>query len=159
MRQITRLALASVSALLVSACADDEFIPPQPTDAATDAAVLDTPAGDATDASTEDAPVDALVVDAMRSVNVVQCPGGAVDLEISAATGAYVPQTPTISVNDVVRFTPGDPNHDMVSGSNNIPDGQFATTTGQITCLRFTAAGTFPFYCSVHLFTGTITVN
>lgn len=161
MRQITRLALVAVSALLVSACADDEFIPPQPTDAATDAAAIDAPdsdAPDATDATAEDAPIDAIRVDAMTSVNVVQCPGNP-DLAISAATGVYVPSTATINVNDVVRFTPGDPNHDMVSGTPGTPDGRFATPLGQTTCLRFTAAGTFPFFCTVHSFTGTITVN
>jgi plastocyanin len=94
----------------------------------------------------------------MSSVSMVQCPGQP-DLDISAATGAYVPMTATIDVNDIVRFTPGDPGHDMVSGTQPNADGLFDTVAGDTVCLRFSAAGTFPFFCQVHGFTGTLTVQ
>lgn len=159
MPKIARLVLVSV--LFAAACSDDEFQPPV-IDAATDAAMVDVPGIDAIDATPIDADPDAVPIDAridaMSTVMVVQCPGNP-DLSISAATGAYVPSTGTISVNGVVRLTPGDPNHNMVSGSNNTPDGLFSTPLGQTTCLRFTATGTFPFYCQIHQFTGTITVQ
>ncbi|KAB2899133.1 MAG: hypothetical protein F9K40_10605 [Kofleriaceae bacterium] len=159
MRQITRL--ASIAVFFLAACADDEFIPPPAIDAATDAAVIDTTDVDAAD---DDAGPDATAIDApidaASSVMVVACPGTP-DLEIGVNGGgtAYMPSTGTISVNEIVRFTPGDPNHDLVSGTPGSADGLFATPLGQTTCLRFTATGTFPFFCTVHSFTGTITVN
>ena len=73
---------------------------------------------------------------------------------INAGSGAYVPSTPTVAVNDVIRFIPGSSVHD-ITGENNA----FQTPLGQEACLRFTAAGSFPIHCSVHFFTGTITVT
>lgn len=161
MPKIARLTLVAV--LFAAACADDEFQPPA-IDAAADAAGFDAPGIDATDATPIDADPDAVPVDAridaMSTVMTVQCPGNP-DLRISAATGAYVyvPTSATISVNGVVELTPGDPNHNMVSGTPGNPDGLFSTPLGQTTCLRFTAAGTFPFFCQFHQFTGSITVQ
>lgn len=158
MGKIARLALIPV--LFAAACADDEFQPPPSIDAAAvDAAInadapdLDAPAIDAIDATPVDAPTDAA-----SSVVTVQCPGNP-DLEISAATGAYVPMTATIAVNAIVRFTPGSSGHDMVSGTAPNGNGLFDTVAGDTTCLRFTAAGTFPFFCQIHGFSGTITVQ
>ena len=71
-----------------------------------------------------------------------------------AALLAYVPQNPTLQVNQVLRFEPGSPIHDMAA-----VNGEFETALGEIACLRFTAAGSFPVHCSIHGFSGTITVN
>lgn len=147
-----RLALCTLT--LTAACGNDEHTP-------VDAPVqIDAPIIDAapTDADPDAVAVDAGLDAASTVVILPQCPGNP-DLTISAATGAYVPMTAQIDVNDVVRFEPGAANHDMVSGTAGAPDGQFSTPLGQITCLRFTAAGTFPFHCGIHGFGGTLTVN
>lgn len=162
MPKITRFALVSV--LFAAACADDEFQQPPAIDARIDAAEIDGPVIDAPidavaiDADPDAVPIDA-PIDAMSSVMTVTCPVTP-DLEINAATGAYVytPSSATINANGIIRFTPGG-SHNMISGTQASPNGLFATPTGQITCLRFTAAGTFPFFCSVHGFSGSITVN
>lgn len=163
MGKIARLAVCSL--LFTAACADDEFLPNADAPVETDAPGTDGPPIDADpDAVLIDAPIDAIgidaPIDAPSSVQVINCPGNP-DMEISAATGAYVftPSSATISANGIVRFTPGASNHDMVSGSGGTANGLFATPLGQVTCLRFTAAGTFPFFCSQHGFTGTLTVQ
>jgi plastocyanin len=157
MGKIARLGLLPL--IFAAACADDEFQPPP---SPIDAAIVDSPQG--IDALELDAAIDAAAVDAgidaMSSVSVVTCPVTP-DLEIAVNGGgtAYMPNTGTISVNGVIRFTPGDPNHDMVSGTAPNADGLFDTVAGDTVCLRFSAAGTFPFFCQVHGFTGTLTVN
>lgn len=163
MGKIARFVVASM--LFAAACADDEVTPP-----AIDAATIDSAGcGDCdapndaseTDAATDATPIDARV-DAMSTVAVVQCPGNpALVVGINGAEDGYtfVPTTPTISVNDIVKFDPAGTFHNMVSGSGGNEDGLFSTPTSQVTCLRFTAAGTFPFFCNIHFFTGTITVT
>jgi plastocyanin len=103
-----------------------------------------------------DAPAIDAPIDAASTVQLIpDCTGiPNPDVTVSAASGSYMPQNPTLQVNQVLRFEPGDPFHDMTA--NN---GEFATPLGQIARLRFTAAGSFPVRCSVHGFTGTITVN
>jgi plastocyanin len=161
MGKIARLAVASLL-LAAGACADDEATPP------IDAALVDAAGcgdcdapNDASepDADTSDA-IDA-AIDAMSTVNVVQCPGNpALVIGINAMEDGYTytPDVQTISVNDVVKFDPAGTFHNMVSGSGGNEDGQFSTPTSEVTCLRFTAAGTFPFFCNIHSFTGSITV-
>jgi plastocyanin len=142
------LACALPFALL--ACGGDDDDGGVPIDAAT----VDSPAGDALPV---DATFDTLPpLDAPSSVQVIpNCTGIANPaVTVSAATGAYVPQNPTLQVNQVLRFEPGSTIHDMAADG-----GEFETDLGEIACLRFTAAGTFPVHCTVHGFTGTITVN
>jgi plastocyanin len=161
--RLARIAFITLAAADLAACADDEQ--PGVIDAPTIDApqVVDAPVTDApqvVDAPTIDAPTDAPPpIDAPSSVQIISCTGANPIITINAGTFAFVPATPTITVNQVVEFIPGGP-HSMTSGAPaNSPDGLFATTIGQTACLRFTAAGTFPFYCNPHLFTGTITVN
>lgn len=142
--------------VLATACGgdDDEDVP-------IDAAAIDAAAtidGDADAPSIVDAPaIDAPpVIDAPSSVQVIPNCTGVQNpaVTVSAASGAYVPQNPTLQVNQILRFEPGSPVHDMAA-----VNGEFGTTLGQIACLRFTAPGTFPVHCSIHGFSGTITVN
>lgn len=95
------------------------------------------------------------------AVEVLSCTGLTPVATINAGTGAYVftPSGSTFSVGDVIQFVPGSSAHDMTSGSGTTADGRFQTTLGATECLRFNAAGTYPFFCSVHLFMGTLTVT
>ena len=140
---------------------DDESTP---IDAATadtatvDAATVDA-AHDAPTVIDAPLPVDATPVDAPAStVVVVQCPGQ-VASEVTAPGFSFVITDATIAVNDIVRFTmPG--SHSAVSGATpGVFDGVFRVEFNQTVCLRFTAAGTFPFWCNPHQFTGSITVG
>jgi plastocyanin len=70
----------------------------------------------------------------------------------------YDPSTVTIPVNGIVRF--------QMSGLHNVAPNPIGNTDpgltvdfGETKCLRFTAAGTFGFYCTPHGFNGTITVQ
>ncbi len=163
--RLARIAFITLAVAGLAACADDEQ--PGVIDAPTIDApqVVDAPVTDAplvVDAPVIDAPTDAPPpIDAPSSVQVVQCPGNP-DLTIGVNTGgsAFMPSTGTINANGVVRFDPGGTFHNMTSGTPpNSPNGLFATPNSQVACLRFTVAGSFPFYCSIHGFTGTITVN
>lgn len=176
--------LAECPGLLVDAFISDAPIDggpdatPPPDAAIADAAVIDAAVADAAvpdarpidaavvpDASLPDArPPDAAVPDASppdastAAVDLISCTGVTPDASISAATGAYVPATTTITAGQIIKFTPGG-THDMVSGTGGTPDGTFQTPLGAVACLRFNQAGTYPFYCSVHFFTGSVTVN
>ena len=93
--------------------------------------------------------------DAMPStVMEVSCAGVTPAATIGTSGLAFSPTTATLTAGDILQFTP--------SGTHNMTadDGAFATTTGQIACLQFTAPGSFPFHCSVHpSMQGTVTVN
>jgi plastocyanin len=92
-------------------------------------------------------------------VQSVSC-GGVTPAATVTVTGTstfmFSPSTVSIHVNDVVRFNTTS-FHPVASGSAGTPDGKFSTNGDG--CFKFTQAGTFPFFCSVHLFTGTVTVQ
>lgn len=141
--------------LFMLGCGDnDDGGDTTPIDSAAVDTAIDSPA---TDGPVVDAPIDGPPpIDAPSSVQVIpDCTGIANPaVTVSAATGAYSPQNPTLQAGQVLRFEPGSPIHDM-----DADNGEFGTTPGQITCLRFTAAGSFPVHCSIHFFSGTITVQ
>jgi hypothetical protein len=64
----------------------------------------------------------------------------------------------SIPVNGIVHFTM-EAAHDADSGTNGASDGQFHVGFGGDECQQFTAAGMFPFFCSAHGFTGSLTVQ
>lgn len=75
------------------------------------------------------------------------------------ASFSFMPAATTISVGQVVKFT--------TSASHNVAPNPSAPKTdpglsvgfNKTACLKFTAAGTFGFFCMPHGFTGTVTVN
>jgi plastocyanin len=96
---------------------------------------------------------------AASSVMVISCAGVTPDATIGTNGLAFSPSGVTITAGQVVRFTPTGL-HNMTAGAPGSPSGEFATQTSQEACLRFTAAGSFPFFCSVHpQMEGTVTVN
>ena len=105
---------------------------------------------------------DAAMADGMMNTNKVQavtCPA-TVDATVTteSAVDAYMPMTTTVPVNGIVKF-------EMVGAHNVAPntltttDPGLAVNFGETKCLKFTAAGTFGFFCTPHGFTGTITVQ
>lgn len=154
-----RHAPVSVSMVLalLAACGDDRGTPPID-GAARDGAVVDAPAIDAP--AIDARVIDATSIDAAPSTVVeVPCAGATIASEVSAPGFAFTISRSSITVNSVVRFTmPGF--HSAVSGATpGVADGTFRVGFNQVKCLRFTAAGSFPFWCDPHQFTGALTVT
>lgn len=108
-------------------------------------------------------PIDAApAIDAPPSpVAVVTCPATP-DAEVTAPGFAYTISRSSLPVGAVVKFTmPAlhDANSGPVNGGVPAPDGKFRVAFGATVCLRFTVAGTYPFYCGPHLFTGSLTIT
>ncbi|MBK7078643.1 MAG: hypothetical protein IPH44_40890 [Myxococcales bacterium] len=152
MRRTLASLLASTTLLLV-ACGDDGGSTP-PIDAPVS---IDAPG--AVDApATIDAPV---AIDAPAATTVVEvpCAGATIASEVSAPGFQFTITDSTIAVDAIVRFTMP-LSHSAVSGSPaGTNDGKFTVSFNETKCLRFTAAGTFPFWCNPHQFTGSITVQ
>ncbi len=87
---------------------------------------------------------------------------------------SFAPSTVTIKVGDTVRWTWGSMGHNVVSGSGGVADDKFCSpsdtscataptsTTGAVYSHKFTAAGSYPYFCKPHAsfgMTGTVTVN
>lgn len=125
-----------VAALFVAACGGEE-----PGGSNTDAQLADTGGGG-------------------NTVVEVTCPTTA-DAMIAVNSGgtAFVPANPTVPVGAVVKF--------FLTADHDVQPNPLAAMTdpgivvgeGKTACLKFTAAGTFGFYCMKHSFVGTITVQ
>ena len=70
---------------------------------------------------------------------------------------AFNPNTVTINVNDQVVWTWVSDFHSSTSDSELWDSGVF--NTGHVFTNAFTAAGSFPYFCVVHGFTGTVNVQ
>jgi len=76
----------------------------------------------------------------------------------------FNPADVTINVNDQILWTWADASlHSSTSGANLTPDGLWDSglmaQPGFTFPLTFTTAGSFPYFCSFHLFTGSVTVQ
>lgn len=103
---------------------------------------------------------DAKLADASTSKVVpVTCPTTA-DAMVTVTTGggAFMPMTQTVPRNAVVKFTMT-PSHDVAPNPQTTTDPGLVVGEGETKCLRFTTAGTYGFYCAMHSFAGTITVQ
>ena len=104
---------------------------------------------------------DATMTDTGSTNKVVSvtCPGTAdAEVTISTGGGAYMPMATTVPVNAVVRFTMT-ATHDAKPNTLTTTDPGLVVGFGETKCLKFTATGTFGFFCSAHSFAGTITVQ
>jgi plastocyanin len=89
------------------------------------------------------------------TIQTVSCTGitPAATVSTTATSTAYSQPSTTITMGQVVQFT-------MASAHNvSSTTPGLAVDFGQTKCLQFTATGMFHFMCSVHGFTGTITVQ
>lgn len=105
--------------------------------------------------SSPDAPVSG-IDSAPAEVEVVACTGVTPAATVTVVNFQFSPSATTINVGDVVHLMPT-ASHPTASGSGGTPDGKFNVSSDA--CLKFTKAGTYPFYCIPHGFTGTITVQ
>lgn len=95
-------------------------------------------------------PVDAAV---QTTVQTVDCATVSPAMAITTSGMAYLPQTATIAVNGVVKWT--------MPTSHNVESttAGLAVDYGATKCLKFTVAGQYTYKCTAHGFTGTLTVQ
>lgn len=94
-----------------------------------------------------------------NKVVTVTCPAAPdAMVGISAGGTAYAPMATTIAVNGVVKFVMT-ATHDAKPNTLTTTDPGLVVGFGESKCLKFTASGTYGFFCSVHSFAGTVTVQ
>lgn len=106
------------------------------------------------------AAADARSIDGTSAtVQMVTCPTTADAMVTSTnATSSFMPMTQTVPKNAVVKFVMPSM-HDVAPNPIGATDPGLVVGFGETKCLKFTASGTFGFYCSAHSFAGTITVQ
>lgn len=99
------------------------------------------------------------MIDAPPQVTIARvdpCPSTPDATVVTTLANMYMPMATTITQGQVVKFT-------MNAAHDVAPNG--AASTGLVVplggerCYRFTSPGAYPFKCTPHGFTGTITVN
>ena len=96
-----------------------------------------------------------------NTVMEVSCTGitPAATVMTTDASFSFMPMATTITAGQVVRF--------MTSAAHDVAPNPSAAKTdpgikvgfNKTACLKFTATGTFGFFCQPHGFVGTVTVN
>jgi plastocyanin len=79
-------------------------------------------------------------------------------ITVSAGGGAFMPMATTVPVNAVIKFAMT-PTHDAKPNTLTTTDPGIQVGFGETKCLKFTATGTFGFFCTAHSFAGTVTVQ
>ncbi|HEY4244588.1 MAG TPA: hypothetical protein VGM88_32465 [Kofleriaceae bacterium] len=133
-------------------------------DAAHDSAHVDSPHVDSPHIDTPT--IDTPTIDAAPHATgmVVTCPANGVVYTLSIANMAYTYQDAgghnvtnhDVNVNDIIHVVT-ESIHDVSPDQGNDPNLHVDFSLD--TCLQFTGAGVFDFHCSIHGFTGSITVN
>jgi plastocyanin len=92
------------------------------------------------------------------TTTVTNATGGDV-IQVIMTNRSYDPATVTIKVGDTVTWVNQDqPQHDVVADNGEFKSQLF--DLGQTFSFTFTAAGTYPYHCSIHPgMTGTVTVQ
>ena len=95
-----------------------------------------------------------------NKVTTVACAGATIAATVTTGVATemkYTPMATTITAGQIVEFKMGGAHN--VRPSLTIGDPGLRVEFGADTCLKFSSAGTFGFYCQPHGFTGTVTVN
>jgi plastocyanin len=96
---------------------------------------------------------------ATNKVVAVTCPATAdATITISSGGTAYSPMTTTVPVNAVVEFMMT-ATHDAKPNPQTTSDPGLSVGFGETKCLKFTAAGSYGFFCTAHSFAGTVVVQ
>lgn len=100
-------------------------------------------------------PVDATVA----KVFEVGCPATpAATVTTTNTVDAYSPMASTVSVGGIVKFALSS-SHNAAPNTLTTSDPALTVDFGATKCLKFNATGTYGFFCTVHGFAGTITVQ
>ena len=92
-------------------------------------------------------------------------PAAATTFDVQVAPGGrlvFSPSTANINVGDTVLWTWGGSPHSTTSGVSPVPDGIWDSGVHNVPftfSFTFNTAGSFPYFCSVHHFTGTVNVT
>jgi plastocyanin len=142
------ISLAALSLGLLLGCGSSDSKPDAATTHDAAKAVDAAPAVDAT-------PLDAAIDAAPQTVFTVACAGVTPNATVTTTDGinAYMPAAVTIPVNGIIQFKTSS-FHDVNSSASG-----FGVGFSAVACLKFTAAGAFPFSCSIHGFSGLVTVQ
>lgn len=100
--------------------------------------------------------VDAVAANKVVSVTCPATPDATVG--ISTGGTAYAPMATTVPVNAIVKFVMT-ATHDAKPNTLTTTDPGLSVGFGETKCLKFTAAGTYGFFCSAHSFVGTVTAQ
>ena len=96
----------------------------------------------------------------VNKVTTVSCTGATIAATITTGAASemkYTPMATTIMAGQIVEFKMGGAHN--VRPSQTIGDPGLLVEFGADTCLKFSTAGSFGFYCQPPGFTGTVTVN
>lgn len=107
-----------------------------------------------------DAPGSGSGSGAVNKVTTVACAGATIAATVTTGVATemkYTPIATTITAGQIVEFKMGGAHN--VRPSLTTGDPGLRVEFGADTCLKFSSAGTFGFYCQPHGFTGTVTVN
>jgi plastocyanin len=89
------------------------------------------------------------------AAEMVSCTGLTPTATITTSGDAYSPASASITVGQTVEFVMiANSDHNVTSSTPNLSDSFNMTD-----CVTFTEPGTYDFHCSVHLFTGSVTVT
>jgi len=89
----------------------------------------------------------------------VTCPATAdATITVNMAGTSYMPMATTVPVNAIVKFMMTSL-HDAKPNTLTTSDPGLVVGFGETKCLKFTATGTFGFFCTAHSFAGTVTVQ
>jgi plastocyanin len=107
-----------------------------------------------------------------NTVQTVSCTGATIAATVTTpndehvyvstpSSGSATNGTSTINVGDIIEFMPSDdhPVGPNTGSTGGMSDPGLVAPGGATTCLKFTEAGTFHYWCTIHLFTAIVTVN
>lgn len=97
------------------------------------------------------------------TVQEVDCATVTPSAAVNILSFAFSPGSQPIAVGGIVKWTNSDPAaHTVTGGTSVAPDGKFDVFLAPAAskCLKFTAAGTFGYYCNIHTsMTGQVVVR
>lgn len=100
------------------------------------------------------------------SARIVTCPTTTVTAISITSVPAFQPNSVSVAVNDIVKWTNNDSNfpaHTVTSGTPGSLDGKFDSgnlTPNATVCVQFLVAGSYAYFCNIHTFmTGIVNVQ
>ena len=107
----------------------------------------------------------ALVVCCAAFISLLSSRAATVQVQVGAGGQKFTPKNVTINAGDTIEWVWAGNHHSSTSGTPGNPDGMWESginNTGFVFSHTFSAAGTFPYYCTPHGslgMVGSVTVN